>query len=446
LTVKRDGFQNKQISVVKTGKRILEVIDSLQLSSMDCAEKIHALSEKAGGCGKRVYSRIKLRLVNIESGPNSQLEFNLTPDEVLWLAYRAKIGVTYKQDYTDTLFRHWPGQDGLIIKPSLTIKYTRYANRHKTELMRYPFRVEIKRVEGTPDEKGEMISVKGETKIDMLLSDQGFYSLLNDALRYLKLWELAFGCRQIKERHKIDEALAASGAANMRLKQIYVRKTAETIIECLDSLKLAAVEYAENVYAGERYYIDGETSAELNGPKNLARDYARITVKIRDFKNKTAEGKQLTAGFALSVADINYLAAAVEPSMLFQKDFSFSGFRKWSINQGTVAHAMVYMQYQRYTDGTKKDEYAYPYYILITNRTGKGDKTGNKIVNIESETEMSVRLAPFEFFSMINDCLRYMSIFEAAYGVKNIACKLAQEKKRHEDFYSEQYWNYCGAI
>jgi len=80
ITDVRNGYMVKQIAVSKNAKRIIETVNSLHLASIYNAEKIHALSEINGdqGNGRRVYSRIKLRIINIEQIENVQLEFNLT--------------------------------------------------------------------------------------------------------------------------------------------------------------------------------------------------------------------------------------------------------------------------------------------------------------------------------------------------------------------------------
>ena len=437
LTDKRNGFMNHQIAVSKTSKRIIETKCSLRLAKIDSAEKIHALSEESEN-GRRVYSRIKLNLIDIEDHQNDNLEFNLKPNEVLWLLYRSRIGVTYKQNYTDTLYRRWPGKDGVMVETSVTIKYTK--------TMRYPFRVEIKRMEGISDNRsnGAIAEGKNVNMIDMLLSEQAFFSLMNDTARYMRLWELTFACNLIKERHARDEMIPASQM--LRLKQISVRKTEDTVFEFLDSLKPADVEYAENIYSGERYYFDDHELVNSEGSKLLTRDHSRLTLKIRDTKNKTANGKQVTAGFALSVPDINYIIAAMEPSILFKKDFEFNGFRKWGSKDGLITHTMIHIQYQRYFDQSKNLEYDYPFYINIINRTGKGDISGNKIIKKESECQLSVRLTPFEFFSMLMDCKRYMDIFEVTYGIQMIEDKSILEKKKSEEYLREKEWRFYNVV
>jgi len=257
--------------------------------------------------------------------------------------------------------------------------------------------------------------------------------------------ELAYGCNLIEKRRLKNESLAATKVLDVRLKQIYVRKTAESILECLDSLKPAKVEYAENIYSGEKYSAEVE-SIENAQPKSLTRDYSRITVKIRNLREKAVDGKQETAGFALSVADINYIWQSVEMSLLFKQEFMYSGFRKWNTKGGLVTHTMFYVQYQQFRAKPKLNEYEYPYYVNIINRTGKGDKFGNKILMLDKETNLSVRLSAFEFFSFLADCKRYMRIFEAAYGPKGIVAKAAMEKQLHENYYSRQVWDFYGII
>jgi len=448
MTEKRNGFMNKQIAVSKNKKRIIETINSLKLASIENAEKIYAVSEKGEGNSRRVYSRIKIRLINIEGAVNTQLEFNLTPDEAMWLLYRAKLGCVYKRDYTDSFSRNWPAANNMIAIHSITVKYSRYADKEKTQVMNYPFRVEIRHIEGPPAEGGGVGEIKSDKKIEMFLSEQSYFALLNDTARYMKWWELAFACKIVKERRIRDTAFTAD-TANARLKQVHVRKTENTILECLDSLKAADVEYAENIYSGERYYSEDE-DLPLNGaPKSLIRDHSRITLKIRDTKRKTLEGTQVTASFALGAEDINYIMATMEPSMLFKKEFMFNGFRKWNSDsgeQGTITHSMLYISYQQYKDKRQMEEYEYPFYISVINRTGKGDRFGNKLVSVKSETELSVRLSEFEFFSMIMDCKRYMEVFEAAYGIKNIIQKNAMEQKIRDDYFYGQTWSYCASV
>ena len=436
----------KQIAVSKNSKRIIETVNSLRAASLDNAEKIHALSETNGKQvnDRRVYSRIKIRIINIEPIENIQLEFNLTPDEILWLQYRARLGIVHRQDYSDMFKRAWPGKDGEYIEPSITIRYTRFANKQKTQIMNYPFNVEIKHIK-YHESASHMKEAVNEKKVGMLLSEQAFFNLLNDTVRFIEVWEQAYGCDLIEKRRSKTESLAASNVLNVRLKQIYVRKTSDSIFECLDSLKPAAIEYAENIYSGEKYYADAKL-LENEQPKNLTRDYSRITVKIRNLCEKTADGKQVTAGFALSVPDINYIWLSAEMSLLFKQEFTHSCFRKWNAKSGLVTHTMFYIQYQRFRDKLNLDEYEYPYYVNIINRTGKGDWSGNKIVKVENETNLSVRLSPFEFFSFLADCKRYMRVFEALYGQKGILAKAAMEKQLHEDYFNKPLWDYYNVV
>ena len=111
----------------------------------------------------------------------------MTPDEVLWLLYRAKLGIVHKQDYSDTLKRSWPGKNGIHIEPSMTVKYTRFANYQKTQLMNYPFRIEIKHVDCQVAADDSHVAT-GEKKIEMLLSEQTFFTLLNDTVRFIETW------------------------------------------------------------------------------------------------------------------------------------------------------------------------------------------------------------------------------------------------------------------
>ena len=68
--------------------------------------------------------------------------------------------------------------------------------------------------------------------------------------------------------------------------QVWVAKREQKVIEVLDRLVPARVEYAENIFAGEKYLENG----------TVKRDYALLTMVICE--GKGAERKQVRFNFS----------------------------------------------------------------------------------------------------------------------------------------------------
>lgn len=208
--------------------------------------------------------------------------------------------------------------------------------------------------------------------------------------------------------------------------QIWVAKREQKVIEVLDRLVPARVEYAENIFAGEKYLENG----------TVKRDYALLTMVICE--GKGAERKQVRFNF--SPDNFSALRRECEPSIYAGRSYR-KAFIKRNCNNGELkirAVTITFEQYQKDREGnikTSKDGKPivaeYPWFIGISEETGIADETGEKFAGKKTKVQSFIKMSSDEYQSMIDSTCRYIDVFAMAFGVPLLRekAKIAQRKR-----------------
>ena len=219
-------------------------------------------------------------------------------------------------------------------------------------------------------------------------------------------------------------------AANIRdgymSPQVWVAKREQKVIEVLDRLVPARVEYAENIFAGEKYLENG----------TVKREYALLTMVICE--GKGAERKQVRFNF--SPDNFSALRRECEPSIYAGRSYR-KAFIKRNCNNGELkirAVTITFEQYQKDREGnikTSKDGKPivaeYPWFIGISEETGIADETGEKFAGKKTKVQSFIKMSSDEYQSMIDSTCRYIDVFAMAFGVPLLRekAKIAQRKR-----------------
>ena len=208
--------------------------------------------------------------------------------------------------------------------------------------------------------------------------------------------------------------------------QVWVAKREQKVIEVLDRLVTARVEYAENIFAGEKYLENGM----------VKREYALLTMVICE--GKGAERKQVRFNF--SPDNFFALRRECEPSIYAGRSYR-KAFIKRNCNNGELkirAVTITFEQYQKDREGnikTSKDGKPivaeYPWFIGISEETGIADETGEKFAGKKTKVQSFIKMSSDEYQSMIDSTCRYIDVFAMAFGVPLLRekAKIAQRKR-----------------
>lgn len=208
--------------------------------------------------------------------------------------------------------------------------------------------------------------------------------------------------------------------------QVWVAKREQKVIEVLDRLVPARVEYAENIFAGEKYLENG----------TVKREYALLTMVICE--GKGAERKQVRFNF--SPDNFSALRRECEPSIYAGRSYR-KAFIKRNCNNGELkirAVTITFEQYQKDREGnikTSKDGKPivaeYPWFIGISEETGIADETGEKFAGKKTKVQSFIKMSSDEYQSMIDSTCRYIDVFAMAFGVPLLRekAKIAQRKR-----------------
>ena len=208
--------------------------------------------------------------------------------------------------------------------------------------------------------------------------------------------------------------------------QVWVAKREQKVIEVLDRLVPARVEYAENIFAGEKYLENG----------TVKREYALLTMVICE--GKGAERKQVRFNF--SPDNFSALRRECEPSIYAGRSYR-KAFIKRNCNNGELkirAVTITFEQYQKDRERnikTSKDGKPivaeYPWFIGISEETGIADETGEKFAGKKTKVQSFIKMSSDEYQSMIDSTCRYIDVFAMAFGVPLLRekAKIAQRKR-----------------
>lgn len=211
--------------------------------------------------------------------------------------------------------------------------------------------------------------------------------------------------------------------------QVWVAKREQKVIEVLDRLVPARVEYAENIFAGEKYLENG----------TVKREYALLTMVICE--GKGAERKQVRFNF--SPDNFSALRRECEPSIYAGRSYR-KAFIKRNCNNGELkirAVTITFEQYQKDREGnikTSKDGKPivaeYPWFIGISEETGIADETGEKFAGKKTKVQSFIKMSSDEYQSMIDSTCRYIDVFAMAFGVPLLREKTKIAQRKREEY------------
>ena len=216
--------------------------------------------------------------------------------------------------------------------------------------------------------------------------------------------------------------------------QVWVAKREQKVIEVLDRLVPARVEYAENIFAGEKYLENG----------TVKRDYALLTMVICE--RKGAERKQVRFNF--SPDNFFALRRECEPSVYAGRSYR-KAYIKRNCNNGELkirAVTITFEQYQKDRDGNVKMGRdgkpiisEYPWFIGISEETGKADETGEKFAGKKTKVQSFIKMSSDEYQSMIDSTCRYVDVFAMAFGVPLLREKAKIAERKREEYERNNY-------
>lgn len=210
--------------------------------------------------------------------------------------------------------------------------------------------------------------------------------------------------------------------------QVWVDKRETKVIEILGRLSPARVEYAENIFGGEKY-MQGNTAK---------RDYSIVTLALSNGKGKTRK----TAKYNFNPDNFFALRRECEPAINYQRSY-VKEFKKRNCVNGKITERAITIRFEYYRKKNgqfdldsrgQKQVSNYPWYIGISERTGEADAQGTKIVKELSKVQEYILLTSDEYQSMIDSTCRYIDCFAMAFGPTLLREKVKLSEAKREEY------------
>lgn len=213
-------FISKQISKYATSGKLIEFIDKLNVPSITNYAHVQASGDKDSD-GNTIYSNIGIKMLDYSNGTGEKtisVEANISSDDLLFILNKVKIGLkNFQLPAQDKIFGK-ADKDGRSKVTKLTIK--REQVNSKGEEKKYPWFVEIENGTGVKASNtttgGTYIKPKTyhcDAKVNINLSDLDMFSLLTRVESYVRVWELAFAARNVRQAR---EYMIAASEANKK--------------------------------------------------------------------------------------------------------------------------------------------------------------------------------------------------------------------------------------
>lgn len=192
-----------QIAVYKTNKKLLEVLDKLNPATATEYAHIHGAGDD--GNGGMVYSLLGLVLLDYSNGTGSSTicaTANLAPEDVAFLFAQIRQGKEAVDFSQEKIFGTVDGiaNSGMVTK--VLIKRSTVGSDGKPR--NYPWYIEIQNgigIKGKAATGGTYIqanSFQAEKKVYLNLNDQDMYKIFHKVMRYVEVWEMAYGTELLK--------------------------------------------------------------------------------------------------------------------------------------------------------------------------------------------------------------------------------------------------------
>ena len=182
-----NGYLSRQISVYKTDKKLVELIDKLNPAPLELYAHIHARGDDAGD-NRRVYSNIGIILQDYSAGTGQNTRratANLLPCEVAYIFNQVRLNVVQFDFHTDKIFGTPDATTGRSQVTKLAIKRANVGSDGKPR--KYPWYIEIDNGTGIPQKTQiggtycQANSFQSATKVFANLSDLDFFKLFCEA-------------------------------------------------------------------------------------------------------------------------------------------------------------------------------------------------------------------------------------------------------------------------
>lgn len=200
---------NSQICVYKTQKKLIEFTDKLISAGFKNYAKIHAGSGEKDGNGRKLLSRIGVRVSEYANGNTTNTaDANLTVTDIDMLYQYACRGLFGRQE--DTAFL---SQEKIIAArtqngraPVTKIVFARQSkDKNSGENRRLPIICTIENGTGIPKRNGnggifmQKESYKKSSGLTICLSDLDFYTLIDHVKHFVDVWEIITEAKLLKQ-------------------------------------------------------------------------------------------------------------------------------------------------------------------------------------------------------------------------------------------------------
>lgn len=201
-----------------------------------------------------------------------------------------------------------------------------------------------------------------------------------------------------------------------RSRQISCFKRRDRLIETISKLTPVKTEYAENLFANEKY-MDG---------KEVKKDYSVISISILKYGNGNTEN----VSFNLEPYIFKSLQRECSPPINYGRDYEKNYLKSYPLENGDLKISTILIRYQdKDTSGKKR---RYPWYIQIQEDIGKSDKTKRKIIENRKSKKHYINMTNDEYQEMIDSSCLYIDSFAFAFAVPAIRAKQKELSYRHE--------------
>jgi len=207
-----------QIAVHKTDKKLLEFIDGLNLAPLQDYAAIHAGAVRPyEKDGQRVYSVIRMVAQDYsrKGEPSVRAKVNIAPEEAVYIAEMVKAGV---KDFKFEAVKIFGNPDNQGFCPMTKLWITRSETTADGETLNRPWKVDIENGKGrkAQGKNGGAYCQSGsyilEKKVFLNFTDYEFFKLMRAVERFINLWEIANGAKQIKTgREERDKQYSGGG-------------------------------------------------------------------------------------------------------------------------------------------------------------------------------------------------------------------------------------------
>ena len=199
---------SNQIAVYKTNKKLVEFNDKLKPASIENYAHTHAQGEQLpDGSRPRSCVGIVLQDYSRGTGQNTvRVMANLSPGFFPYALSRVSIGVENVEFQEDKIFGA-PDQQGFCMVTKVVVKRAAVGKDGRPRNYPWFILVENGRAVKEQTQTGGYHMKSGTYKADrqvfININDYDFFKLMQQTVRYIRVWELTYVPKQIREARQI---------------------------------------------------------------------------------------------------------------------------------------------------------------------------------------------------------------------------------------------------